>query len=890
MASLQDLHIGDILIAPSYLHPFLREQLVENNHGCMGIHLHSFHTLLLSWQMEDLQGEIAIISQYRKLVKEMLPSLSIYKETASSLPFLQECYAFIEDMKTWDISLEKLPRESASQKELYTILSQLYPITTPADIQKKVLMKRAHHNFTNLYIYDASVSLKEQKLIDFFIEHGAHYIPMKPVCQEKHFFHAVNKRQEIEGCAQYILQHDINAQDIQITLADSSYAPIVKQIFERYQIPHTFLSNSQTSIITKRFHALFQYYLHPDEKRFLNCLDCKCFAVEEIETLRNYLEIFPGNITIPFIHLQTLKYQGHVLSQLDLEKLLNLQEKAEQVRQKIADKLHQFLTSKTIEEVFLCICSLVKETLSNQHTDLQVYIKVQNFLNDVFPYLDSIEDFSFYLPYLDHISYDGSIKEMQGAVITSLTQNCPKKQYQFLLGATQSNYPAFSFKKGIFDESYYQLLPYPSMENRYAHYLKQLDKQLHNANMLIVSYPLGTYEGKSLEAALEIEQMLGKSEMYPIHTSYIPVKTPLEISPQIAKQLFVKDHILKGSISSLERYVHCPFSYFLRYGLGLREPMQYVFSDSYAGTLSHYVLETLTKTMGKEYAQSTADKIEQLLHKEIEEIKKIFPSSANSYTLLEKRLFNNLIQTLQRLKDMEEHSHLQPWKQEESFTYTIPVKEDVKLQLYGIIDRIDAKGDLASILDYKSSIKTLSEAKVFAALQLQLLTYSIVVKNMSKEVLGAYYVSLKNENIPNIAGQLKRRPVLYTETGKEEKEVLLKKVHRRNGWTMSYQVNFLDDDATHIAGVRQNKDGIIKAGKTYNLDQIEKYLITIYQKIADRILSADISLTPDEDACTFCKYHEICRFYGIYTKKEPFIEPDDALYRKEEENKDATME
>ena len=58
---------------------------------------------------------------------------------------------------------------------------------------------------------------------------------------------------------------------------------------------------------------------------------------------------------------------------------------------------------------------------------------------------------------------------------------------------------------------------------------------------------------------------------------------------------------------------------------------------------------------------------------------------------------------------------------------------------------------------------------------------------------------------------------------------------------MSYQVDILDDDATHIAGVRQNKDGIIKAGKTYSLDQyLKKYFTTIYQKIADRILSAYI--------------------------------------------------
>ena len=60
-----------------------------------------------------------------------------------------------------------------------------------------------------------------------------------------------------------------------------------------------------------------------------------------------------------------------------------------------------------------------------------------------------MEDFTFYLPYPDKISYDGSIKEMHGAIVTSLTQNCPKKQYQFILGATQNNYPAFSFKKAF---------------------------------------------------------------------------------------------------------------------------------------------------------------------------------------------------------------------------------------------------------------------------------------------------------------------------------------------------------------------------------------------------------------------------------------------------------
>ena len=97
--------------------------------------------------------------------------------------------------------------------------------------------------------------------------------------------------------------------------------------------------------------------------------------VEGIESLRSYLEIFSGNITTPFDHLQTIDYQGHVLSPLDLKKLLHLQQKAEEVRQQVTEKLHPFLTSASIEEVFLSICELVKETLSTQHTELQVFLK-----------------------------------------------------------------------------------------------------------------------------------------------------------------------------------------------------------------------------------------------------------------------------------------------------------------------------------------------------------------------------------------------------------------------------------------------------------------------------------------------------------------------------------
>lgn len=65
-----------------------------------------------------------------------------------------------------------------------------------------------------------------------------------------------------------------------------------------------------------------------------------------------------------------------------------------------------------------------------------------------------------------------------------------------------------------------------------------------------------------------------------------------------------------------------------------------------------------------------------------------------------------------------------------------------------LFDRIDTCLNDLRILDYKSSAKTLSEARVKAGLQLQLLTYLIIaVRKLGLQPAGAYYCSLKNETI-----------------------------------------------------------------------------------------------------------------------------------------------
>ena len=190
--------------------------------------------------------------------------------------------------------------------------------------------------------------------------------------------------------------------------------------------------------------------------------------------------------------------------------------------------------------------------------------------------------------------------------------------------------------------------------------------------------------------------------------------------------------------------------------------MKLGFADSYMGTLSHYLLETLTKQQGKAYTSVCETTLTALIDKEIDALQEVFSDMRTRLQILRIRIESSIMQTLRRLASFEEHSHFQPWQQEREFQYEIPVTSDVTLALHGFIDRLDVYDDILCILDYKSSAKTLSETKVFAAMQLQLLTYSIVMAKLEqKEIMGAYYLSLKNENIPHPAGKLSRLSLIH---------------------------------------------------------------------------------------------------------------------------------
>ena len=183
--------------------------------------------------------------------------------------------------------------------------------------------------------------------------------------------------------------------------------------------------------------------------------------------------------------------------------------------------------------------------------------------------------------------------------------------------------------------------------------------------------------------------------------------------------------------------------------------------------------------------------------------------------------------------------------------------------LTGVIDRIDVYGqEFLRIIDYKSTGYSLSETKVKACVQLQLLTYAIIAEKIfGHKVAGVYYCSFRSETYDVPAMIKGRKEVSETDFSDQAEEERMMRERTLKGWTFTDRTTELDENGTHIATLTKQKD----------FDLIRACMEEIYSIFLSRIRNGDISLSPDESACGFCSFRPICRYHGEYRKQKPLV-------------------
>ena len=340
---------------------------------------------------------------------------------------------------------------------------------------------------------------------------------------------------------------------------------------------------------------------------------------------------------------------------------------------------------------------------------------------------------------------------------------------------------------------------------------------------------------------------------------------------------------LKTSISRLEAYRQCPFSYYMTYGLKLKEREELKIQPIDTGSFLHEVIdeffeylkahELSPKSISEEESKSILNNI---IDTKLESNRYKILTYTPKYMILSQKLKRTVFEAVEYILYTLRNSDFQIFGNEVEFSETSEIKpinivldNGDRVEIVGKIDRIDigkiGNDTYVRIIDYKSSIKKLDMNKVEAGLQIQLITYlDAIVEQKDFLPGGALYLGM----IDNLVSA-------SSSASDEEIKELIKKNFQMKGVIVSdlnvihAMDNNLTDGTSEIIPVYINKSGEINDRKSSVLPindfySLQKKVKSIINQISKEILSGKIEIKPykysTQSGCDFCKYHTICMF------------------------------
>lgn len=334
-----------------------------------------------------------------------------------------------------------------------------------------------------------------------------------------------------------------------------------------------------------------------------------------------------------------------------------------------------------------------------------------------------------------------------------------------------------------------------------------------------------------------------------------------QVSVQTVRDLYGKDS-LNVSVSRLENFARCPFSHYLNKGLRLQQREEYEVRALDTGNLMHAFFESFYQTLNLDQDPNAEQTLENLTNPESGELKatmdavfakealehyrpRYFSTNAATYT------YGKLTKMLQAAAKVQAaqllRSGFRPIRFEEKIDRVIREASDgeEEIRLIGRIDRIDAKDDAVSVVDYKSGQGgTLSYTEIVGGVNLQLLVYLYEALLMSAEALGE---------------EIRPGGAFYSYLD-------LKTLKDGKSWVDAKDVRLTGYGDKDLCADLQKE--VLDIGRDRALDREELIaLVNFAEKqvrdLAEEMLSGSTDIRPYQsskaDACAFCPYGHICQ-------------------------------
>ena len=342
-------------------------------------------------------------------------------------------------------------------------------------------------------------------------------------------------------------------------------------------------------------------------------------------------------------------------------------------------------------------------------------------------------------------------------------------------------------------------------------------------------------------------------------------------------------NVLNTSVSRLEQYRRCPFSYYLQYGLKIKPKEELKIRSFDTGSFMHETIDTFFKHTNEEKIalseieeQDIFDIVSKIIDEKLESSKNYMFKATVKYKILVNRLkrivskaIKYIIQTIIYSDFSIKGSEVEFDRKGEYKPIIIELEDGKKIEITGKIDRIDiAKqedGNYLRIIDYKSSSKNIDLNEVYAGLQIQLLTYiDAVCKEEDLIPAGIFYFSLLEQMI--------KADKKITE---EEIEELIRKNFKMKGLIVAdVKIIKMNDNSLKTGTSKLVPAAISKSGeiiekwtngvKQEEFELLQKYIYKTIKDISLEIFNGNIDLRPynkdGKTPCEYCEYKSICAF------------------------------
>ena len=354
-----------------------------------------------------------------------------------------------------------------------------------------------------------------------------------------------------------------------------------------------------------------------------------------------------------------------------------------------------------------------------------------------------------------------------------------------------------------------------------------------------------------------------------------------KITKEHIKKLYGNN--LETTISRLENYRRCPFSFHMTYGLKLKERNNLKIESVDTGNFMHEVIDLFFKSIDeqniniKEMEDEDVYRIVSSIINELLDTSRYYKfTSTAKFRLLTRRLkkviYNTICYIVYSLKysDFSVLGHEVEFSNNGRFKKLELDVDDKKVRITGKIDRVDVgqygEKQYVRIIDYKSSKKSIDMKQVESGLQIQLITYlDAICEETGHEPSGLFYLGMVYDSIKDSKSMTE-----------EEIKSNLRKNFRMNGIVLAdtniikmMDKNLQNGEKSDIIPVALNKTGEIAKnnGVAINKEEFQKLqeqVKEIIKEISREIWNGRINIKPykygQRSGCDYCQYKSICMF------------------------------